>query len=136
MGLYYGALLILEKYATGRVLSRLPAGVARAVTLALVTVGWVLFSNTGFADMRAYLGSLIGIGCSGFADRAFLYALRSNLLLFALGILCCGPGLRQWQLKLTGRRPAAAVALFAALLAVCTAYLVHGSYNPFLYFRF
>ena len=32
--------------------------------------------------------------------------------------------------------PFLALLLFAALMAVCTAYLVHGSYNPFLYFRF
>ena len=50
-GLYYALLLILEKYLTGRALSKLPAGAARALTLLLVTVGWVIFSNTDFAAM-------------------------------------------------------------------------------------
>ena len=135
-GLYYGLLLILEKYATGRALDRLPAGAARAVTLLLVTVGWVIFSNTDFSAMGAYLGTMVGVGAGSFADAAFLYALRSNALLLALAVLCCGQGLRKWQLRLTGRLPLLSVALMAALLAVCTAYLVHGSYNPFLYFRF
>ena len=135
-GLYYGILLILEKHVTGRALSKLPAGAARAVTLVTVTVGWVIFSNTDFAAMRVYLGNLVGIGAAGFADAAFLYALRSNALLLALSALCCGPSLRQWQLKRTGRHPLAWAAAFAALLLVCTAFLVHGSYNPFLYFRF
>ena len=135
-GLYYALLLIAEKYITGKALGRLPAGLARAVTLALVTVGWVIFSNTGFAAMGRYLGCLVGVGAVGFADRAFLYALRSYGLLLAFAALCCGPGLRQWQLKLTGRLPAVALALFAGLLGACTAYLVQGSYNPFLYFRF
>jgi alginate O-acetyltransferase complex protein AlgI len=135
-GLYYAVLLILEKYLTGRVLAKLPAGVARTLTLILVTVGWVIFSNTDFSDMGRYLGFLVGIGAGGFADGTFLYALRSNALLIAFAALCCGPGLRQWQLRLTGRLPALALVLFAALLAACTAYLVHGSYNPFLYFRF
>jgi alginate O-acetyltransferase complex protein AlgI len=129
-------LLILEKYATGRALERMPAGAARAVTLLLVTVGWVIFSNTDFAAMGRYLGCLAGIGADGFMDAAFLYALRSNVLLMAFAALCCGPGLRKWQLKLTGRLPVAALALMAALLIACTAYLVHNSYNPFLYFRF
>ena len=61
---------------------------------------------------------------------------KVNLVLLALAVLCCGQGLRKWQLRLTGRLPLLSVALMAALLAVCTAYLVHGSYNPFLYFRF
>ena len=89
-----------------------------------------------FAAMGRYLGCLAGIGADGFMDAAFLYALRSNVLLMAFAALCCGPGLRQWQLRLTGRHPLPAVVLFAALLVACTAYLVHGSYNPFLYFRF
>ena len=135
-GLYYGALLVAEKYLTGRALGKLPAGAARALTLALVTVGWVIFSHTGFADMGAYLGNLVGIGCSAFADGAFLYALRSNLVLLILSALCCGPGVRQWQLRLTGRRPVAALALMTALLLACTACLVRNTYNPFMYFRF
>ncbi|MBQ6347966.1 MAG: MBOAT family protein [Clostridia bacterium] len=135
-GLYYALLLILEKYLTGGALSKLPAGAARAITLLLVTVGWVIFSNTDFAAMGRYLGCLVGVGAQGFADRAFLYALRSNGLLLAFAALCCGPNLRQWQLRLTGKLPLLAVVLFAGLLIACTAYLVHGSYNPFLYFRF
>jgi alginate O-acetyltransferase complex protein AlgI len=86
--------------------------------------------------MGRYLGCLVGVGAQGFADQTFLYALRSNGLLLAFAALCCGPNLRQWQLRLTGRLPLLAVVLFAALLIACTAYLVHGSYNPFLYFRF
>ena len=135
-GLYYGALLIAEKYATGRALQRLPAAAARALTLLLVTVGWVIFSHTDFSGMGAYLGNLVDIGCGAFADGAFLYALRGNLVLLILAALCCGPGVRQWQLRLTGRRPLLAVALFAALLVACVACLVQSTYNPFLYFRF
>ncbi len=135
-GLYYGALLILEKYMTGKALEKLPKRVSRAATLVLVTVGWVIFSHTDFAAMGASLGSLIGIGCSSFADGTFLYLMRGNLLLLALGALCCGPGVRKWQLRLTGRHPLLATALFAALLIACTACLVRNSYNPFLYFRF
>ena len=135
-GLYYALLLILEKYVSGRALARLPRRVAVGCTLVLVTVGWVIFSNTDFAAMGRYLGCLVGVGAVGFADRAFLYALRSYGLLLAFAALCCGPGLRQWQLKLTGRLPAVALAVFAGLLAACTACLVYGSYNPFLYFRF
>ena len=135
-GLYYGALLILEKYVTGKALSRLPKRAARAVTLLLVTVGWVIFSHTDFSAMGAYLGNLVGIGCAGFADGAFLYALKSNLVLLILSVLCCGPSLRKWQLKQTGRQPALVILAFAALLVACTAFLVRNTYNPFLYFRF
>lgn len=57
-------------------------------------------------------------------------------MLLILAVLCCGPGLRKWQLRLTGRRPALVILAFAALLVACTASLVRNTYNPFLYFRF
>jgi len=135
-GLYYGALLVLERFVTGRALERWPAGAARALTLALVTVGWVIFSNTDFPEMGRYLLNLVGVGATGLADAAFLYALRGNLVLLALSALCCGPGLRRWQLRLTGRLPLLSALALGLLLVACVACLVQGSYNPFLYFRF
>ena len=65
-----------------------------------------------------------------------MFLTDARLALLVVSVLCCGQGLRKWQLRLTGRFPIAATALFAALLVACTAFLVHNSYNPFLYFRF
>ena len=135
-GRYYGILLILEKYALGGVVQRLPKAVARAYTLLLVLIGWVLFSNTRLSGMAAYLGNLIGIGAAGFADRAFLYLLRSNLVLLALGVLCATPAVRDLLVRRTRRTPLLATAVTIALFLLCTAFLVYNSYNPFLYFRF
>ncbi|MBQ3424708.1 MAG: MBOAT family protein [Clostridia bacterium] len=135
-GLYYGMLLILEKYITGGALRKLPRGAARAVTFLLITVGWVIFSHTDFAEMGTYLGSMAGIGAGGLIGRAGLYALKSNALLLALSVLCCHPALRRWQVRGTGRHPILWALALGALMIACTAYLVHGSYNPFLYFRF
>ena len=135
-GLYYGVLLIVEKYLLGQTLRRLPRPAARAVTLILVMVGWVLFSNTDFSRMAAYLGSLVGIGAAGFADGAFLYHLRGNLVLMVLACACATPAAREWLMRRAYRTPILAVVILAALFLLCTAYLVHNSYNPFLYFRF
>ena len=53
-----------------------------------------------------------------------------------LSIACCGQGLRKWQVRLSATVPVVGLALNAALLLACVAFLVYGSYNPFLYFRF
>ncbi len=135
-GLYYGVLLILEKYLTGGLLDALPAWAARACTLLIVTVGWVIFSNTDFAAMRAYLGGLVGVGSAGFADAEFLSLLRNNLLLMLIAVMCCGPALRRWYASLSASMPILSLCVSGALLVICTAFLVYGSYNPFLYFRF
>lgn len=135
-GLYYGVLLILEKYVWGAALERLPGALRRVYTLVIVALGWVLFSCEGIAGVADYLGSLFGVTASGFADAYFLYELRSNLLLLALGALCCTEKPSGWLRALSGRRPVlAALGCFGALLG-CVAYLVSSSYNPFLYFRF
>ena len=99
-------------------------------------MGWVIFSHTDFAEMGTYLGSMAGIGAGGLIGRAGLYALKSNALLLALSVLCCHPALRRWQVRGTGRHPILWALALGALMIACTAYLVHGSYNPFLYFRF
>ena len=107
----------------------------RVVTLLLVLVGWVIFSNTDFAAMRVYLGNLVGIGTNGFADAAFWYHLRSNLLLLALGGICATPVVRKRMVQRMYDQPVVATVTSAALFLLSTAFLVYGSYNPFLYFR-
>ena len=134
-GLYYGALLVLEKYVTGALLERHPRA-ARVATMLLVTVGWVIFSHTDFSAMGGYLGNLVGVGATGLADGAFLYYLRNNLALLMLAVACCGPAVRDGLIRLGYRHPFVAAAVTAALLLLSTAWLVYGSYNPFLYFRF
>ena len=135
-GLYYGALLIVEKYVTGRALARLPKTVGRALTLIAVTVGWVIFSHTDFDAMRLTLGQLVGLGAAGFADGAFLYHLRNNAALLIVGLAACTPILRDGLEKCARRAPVVSAALLALIFLASTAYLVYGSYNPFLYFRF
>lgn len=135
-GLYYGVLLCLEKYLLGRVLSRMPAWGKRTYTMVLVIVGWVLFSNTSLQGVGAYLGNMVGIGAPGFADGAGLYLLLSNLVLFVLGILACGPLIARGLSALTERAPWAAALVLMLVLVLCIAYLVFDTYNPFLYFRF
>ncbi len=135
-GLYYGILLILEKYVFGRLLERLPSTVQHLYALFLVAIGWVLFSNTDFSQMTAYLGNLFGRGVSGFADSATWYYLKSNLVLLLLSGLCCTPGLLNWFRDKTRRRPYLSLVPVLVIFLISVAYLVYSSYNPFLYFRF
>ena len=44
MGLYYGVILIIEKYLLSPVLDRLPDVVRHIYSIVLVVIGWVLFS--------------------------------------------------------------------------------------------
>ena len=50
-GLYYGLLLLLEKYVLIRVLEKLPAPVRIIYSLFVVIIGWVLFSQPSLGDL-------------------------------------------------------------------------------------
>ena len=135
-GLYHGVLLILEKTVFAPTLKKMSAAASRALTLLLVTIGWVIFSNTDLSAMTGYLGSLIGIGASGFWDKTFRFLLTNNLVLIVLAVAACLPSLKTWFIRRTSRYPVLSGVCMVALFLLVVASLIFGSYNPFLYFRF
>lgn len=135
-GLYYGVLRIAEKYVFGKRIERMRPALGHLYTMFFVAIGWVLFQNTDFRQMFRMLGNLFGIGTAGFADGAFLYYLRNYCVLLLLGGLCATPGVRKRAFIMMCDRPIASLILTIAVFLATSAYLVYGSYNPFLYFRF
>ena len=137
-GLYFGVLLMAEKLWLGRLLERLPRWVQHIYTLLLVLFSMVIFNGETIGETLSYMGAMFGVGAEGavlpFTSVLSSYYIRSFGVLFAVGILASTPALRKLShLRYTQMmKPAVAV----ALLLLVTAYLVDGSYNPFLYFRF
>ncbi|MCF0132596.1 MAG: MBOAT family protein [Blautia sp.] len=135
-GLYYGALLLLEKFVLKNVLEKLPSWAANLYTMFFVIIGWVFFSQTDFGAMGRYLLTLFGIGAKGFIDGTALYYLRTGIILFIICIPASRGLLYSRFIRLTKRHPAAAVVINAFLLILSTAYMVYNSYTPFLYAQF
>ncbi len=134
-GLYFGLWLILERFAFRDLLTRTPVWVKRAYTLAVVFVGWGIFAMEDLGVCGRYLAVCFGGGPLWSALDG--YRLRSwavILALLALGSTTLAVDL--WEkLPERGRRVLAPVLMVLGLV-LSTAYLVDGSYNPFLYFRF
>ena len=139
-GLYFAVFLLLEKLFLGRVLRQLP--VLRHVYVLLAALfSFVLFDAASPSDALGAAGAMLGLGRLPLWDSGSLYYLRSYgpiLLLAAVGstplpaVLC-----RRMAAGRAGRGlDALEPIVLLALLAVCTAFLVSGSANPFLYFRF
>ena len=135
-GLYYGVILIIEKYILIPLCKNIPGVIKHIYAMILVIIGWVIFSNTDFSQMGVYLGNLFGGGVTSFADSDFIYYLRSNLILIVLSIICCAPVIRSLIVKISKKIPALAVVICVILFLVSVSFLVAGTYNPFLYFRF
>lgn len=139
-GLYYGVILIIEKYFLSPVLDRLPDVVRHIYSIVLVVIGWVLFFSSSFGQAADYIRVMFGAGAHGFADRESMYLLTSNLILWLILIFGSTPLVhfryehmlrtKKWNTTIINS------VVYAALFIVCIAYLVTETYNPFLYFRF
>ena len=134
-GLYFGLWLILERFVFRDLLTRTPVWVKRVYTLLVVFVGWGIFAMEDLGVCGRYLAVCFGGGPLWSAPDG--YRLRSwavILLLLALGSTTLTVDL--WKRVPERGRKALTPVLMALGLALSTAYLVDGSYNPFLYFRF
>ncbi len=136
-GLYYGVILIIEKYFLQKKLERLPAVLKHVYTLFLVMIGWVLFFSQTLGDAWNYIKLMFGVGGHGLVDRQALFLLVSNVGLWVILILASTPVVYVvYEKYLAHRKTVADVAVYAGLFLLCIAYLVTETYNPFLYFRF
>ena len=134
-GLYFAAWLILEKYVFRSVLEKIPGVLKHLYTIIVVFVGWGLFAMEDLTVCGQYLKTCFGGGSLWSAADG--YTLSSYLFTFAILIVASTKsGVRVWY-KLSERtQKILSPILMTLALIICTAYLVDGSYNPFLYFRF
>ena len=138
-GLYFAALLILEKLVLLRFLEKHRI-FGHVYLLSAVVFGFVLFDASTLSGAWDCIRGMLGLGSLPIASAEGLYLLKSNALLLILAALGATPLPKRIAKALEARCPKAAALLhpaaLCALLLICTAYLVDGSYNPFLYFRF
>ena len=134
-GLYFAAWLILERYVLRGVLEKTPAILKHLYTLIVVFVGWGLFAMVDLGVCGDYLAACFG--GAPLWSGADLFRLRSYAVTLAVLVLASTAlGQRLWAKLPRQAEQLATPVLMGLSLVVCTAYLVDGSYNPFLYFRF
>ena len=115
---------------------------SRIYILFLVMISFVIFNAHNMGQAFSDIGGLFGAGGLPLVSREALYQLRNFSWILILAILGATPAPKMLVLKIkstpTGHKilnVLEPVFLIGLLLAV-TAYLVDGSFNPFLYFRF
>lgn len=142
-GIYYGCLLLIEKFFLKKSIDNAPAIISHVYCMLAVIIGWVLFASRDIESAATYLGVMSGASGNLLVDNAFIYYLKSNAvmlvisLLFSTGIFKEIFEPEEISDKIRTRvSHSAAVILHAFILFMSTAYLVTETYNPFLYFRF
>ncbi|MCI7813243.1 MAG: MBOAT family protein [Robinsoniella sp.] len=139
-GLYYGVLLLIEKYILKNFLEKLSGFLKHFYTMFLVMIGWVFFFSGSLGEAWSYLGTMFGKSAAPFFDATARYYLKSNLWILLAAIVCATPVAYRWFRSFAfskgKHKVGISVLLYGAVLLLSTAYLVNATYNPFLYFRF
>ena len=133
-GLYFYGLLMAEKMLLGRLLERLPGWVQHIYVMVLVLISWAIFALEDFTIMGQYLAAMLGLGGLPVCNALTQYYLRNYLPVLLIAAVASTPvAINRWR---SMDRPWLKLAVLGLGLVACTAYVVAGTYNPFLYFRF
>ncbi|MBQ2853886.1 MAG: MBOAT family protein [Oscillospiraceae bacterium] len=135
-GLLFGLLLMVEKWIPK--LKNLPGILRHIYVMLVVMLSFVLFNGESIAQAGADLAGLFGIGGVPLVSESALYYLKSCTVLFLVGIAGTTPAVKLAADKIDRTKAGAVLEplTLLLLLLICTAYLVDGSFSPFLYFRF
>ena len=133
-GLYFALLLLLEKFLLKKFLEKNRL-LSHIYLLFLVMISFVIFNASDMKEALVYIGGLFGYGDYPVVSAEFFYYLRSFGTVIIMAVIGATPIPKKLVSKIkicTYTEPI----FLAVLLILCTAYLVDGSFNPFLYFRF
>ena len=140
-GAFYFVFLAIEKAFLLKWFER--SKVTRALghvwALLLVGMGWMIFDHIDLGEAFAIIGGLFGIGTVGLGSSVLGYELLRALPLLLVGILAATPYPTRAFARLQDKHPAASVAkpvLAGLVLLMAVAYMVSGTFSPFLYFNF
>lgn len=142
-GIYYGLLLILEKYVFSGLMKHIPRPISHVLTLVLVIIGWVFFRSNTITEATDYLAVMFGAGT--FALDQAVYFLRQYAFEFILCLIGIFPVKRVLENFFNSRSENTAVftvyqilpKVFAvAVFVFAYMKLISGSFNPFIYFQF
>lgn len=141
-GLMYGVILVVEKLFLNKYLDKAPAFVRHIYVMFFVIVSFVIFNGTSMGQIAFDIKGMFGLGGLPMTTPLAIYYLKSYLGLFVIAIIAATPVPKRIAEKLSDSQLGEKIMVVveplvvAVVLIAVTAYLVDGSFNPFLYFRF
>lgn len=139
-GLYFCFFLIMEKTWLLKLLDKIPRVFSHIYALVVIYFGWLLFAWEDIHGHRVYMKAMLGMAGAEVVNKESLYLLVSNALLMVIMAIGC-TSLPKYLAKKVTKKDGIGASLcmsvyVAVILLLSIAYLVNGTYNPFLYFRF
>ncbi|MBR2472347.1 MAG: MBOAT family protein [Clostridia bacterium] len=140
-GLYFAVFLMLEKFFIGKYLKKIGA-LQHLYVAVIMLVSFVIFNGTDMKESFEYIGAMFGAGDYKLISAEFIYYLRSYGFILIFALIGATPVVKGAVEKARNNKYMEKVinilepVVLLVLLVVVTAFLVDGSFNPFLYFRF
>ena len=140
-GLYFGILLILEKFILKKYFSNVPKFIKGIYTLFLVMISFVIFQGDNLSNDFNIIKGLFGLNGELFINNVTLYYLKGYVLFIVLGVIGSTNYVKNLVIKISNGKGKKIINILEPiylliLLIIVTMYLIDSSYNPFLYFRF
>ncbi len=144
-GLYFGAIIAIEKAGLLRFLDKLWRPIRHTYVIFILLIGWVFFVYEDISLGLSYLKGMFGLKSIALYDTQFLFYIYNYAITLMIAILGSTPFIKyKYTLLLKELREKQRTTyesiivsiIFLGILFLSTAYLVDATYNPFLYFRF
>ncbi|WP_330694313.1 MBOAT family O-acyltransferase [Intestinibacter bartlettii] len=141
-GLYFAVILVVENLFLQNILYKLPTLLQHIYAKFLIIISFVIFNNENIKDLWISLYNMFNFRGLALYNDFSVYYLKSYGLLLTISIICATPILKNIIQKIKKERLGEKILSIInpifniTLIIVVTAYLIDGSFNPFLYFRF
>ena len=137
-GVYFGILLILEKLFLQKILEKMPKFLSRIYVLLIVMISFIIFSGEGVNQIIANITGLVGIPNVALISNESIYYFKSYFIVILMGIIGSTPILKN---IIKSSKMQKVINIFEPIyllfiLIISMSYIIDGSFNPFLYFRF
>ena len=141
-GLYFGVILIIEKYFLNKVLEKLPKVIRIIYTSFVVMISFIIFSSNNLDSAFTIIKGLFSFKSLSLSNNFILYYVKSYGFILIMGIIFSTPLIKNIIEKLRSKKilnniiNIIEVIVILLILLIVTSMLIDSSYNPFLYFRF
>ena len=133
-GLYFGILLIIEKVFLNKYLEKIPKFLSRIYVLGIVMISFIIFSGESTAQILQNIGGLVGLTGQPLISLESMYYLKSYFVVLVVAMIGATPIFNSEKLHKVANTLEPIYLLL--IFVICTSYIIDGSFNPFLYFRF
>ena len=141
-GIYFGVILIIEKYFLNKVLEKLPRVIRNIYAMFIVMISFIIFSSDDISSALVSIKGLFSFSSLKFSNDFIIYYIRSYGVILIGGLVLCTPLIKNVINKLRENKilnyiiNIFEVIVLVLVLVIITSMLIDSSYNPFLYFRF